>query len=167
MSELRLGGHKKARLLLQPGFFRDPVGIRTPNLRIRSAMLYPVELQSRCRPTTQANRGAKIDRVSSPPNPRSEKLAQIRNPHRLGLGVATKLPVADADPPGQSSGWCRIGILSFDPQNLPCFRTSAGPPESFPTPEKQTRASSRNELFMFTSRECVATLGLPLLPFGC
>jgi hypothetical protein len=25
---------------------RDPVGIRTPNLRIRSAMLYPVELQS-------------------------------------------------------------------------------------------------------------------------
>ena len=26
---------------------RDPVGIRTPNLRIRSAMLYPVELQSR------------------------------------------------------------------------------------------------------------------------
>ena len=27
--------------------FRDPVGIRTPNLRIRSAMLYPVELQSR------------------------------------------------------------------------------------------------------------------------
>ena len=38
--------HKKARLQLQPGFFRDPVGIRTPNLRIRSAMLYPVELQS-------------------------------------------------------------------------------------------------------------------------
>jgi len=25
---------------------RDPVGIRTPNLRIRSAMLYPIELQS-------------------------------------------------------------------------------------------------------------------------
>ena len=50
-------------------------------------MLYPVELQSRCRPTTRANRGAKIDRVSSPPNPRSEKLAQIRNPHRLGFLV--------------------------------------------------------------------------------
>ena len=42
-----LDGDKKARLLVQPGFFRDPVGIRTPNLRIRSAMLYPVELQSR------------------------------------------------------------------------------------------------------------------------
>jgi hypothetical protein len=26
---------------------RGPVGIRTPNLRIRSAMLYPVELQNR------------------------------------------------------------------------------------------------------------------------
>ena len=25
--------------------FCDPVGIRTPNLRIRNAMLYPVELQ--------------------------------------------------------------------------------------------------------------------------
>ena len=49
LSELRLGWHKKARLLLQPGFFRDPVGIRTPNLRIRSAMLYPVELQGRFR----------------------------------------------------------------------------------------------------------------------
>ena len=47
LSELRLAGHKKARLLEQPGFFRDPVGIRTPNLRIRSAMLYPVELQGR------------------------------------------------------------------------------------------------------------------------
>ena len=46
LSELRLGGHKKARLLLQPGFFRDPVGIRTPNLLIRSQVLYPVELQS-------------------------------------------------------------------------------------------------------------------------
>ena len=42
-----LDGEKKARLLVQPGFFCDPVGIRTPNLRIRSAMLYPVELQSR------------------------------------------------------------------------------------------------------------------------
>ena len=37
---------RKARLSLQSGF-RDPVGIRTPNLRIRSAMLYPVELQGR------------------------------------------------------------------------------------------------------------------------
>ena len=27
------------------GLLGDPVGIRTPNLRIRSAMLYPVELQ--------------------------------------------------------------------------------------------------------------------------
>ena len=27
--------------------FGDPVGIRTPNLRIRNAMLYPVELQGR------------------------------------------------------------------------------------------------------------------------
>lgn len=27
------------------GFKSDTVGIRTPNLRIRSAMLYPVELQ--------------------------------------------------------------------------------------------------------------------------
>ena len=26
----------------------DTVGIRTPNLRIRSAMLYPVELQCHC-----------------------------------------------------------------------------------------------------------------------
>ena len=47
LSKLRLGGHKKARLLVQPGFFRDPVGIRTPNLLIRSEVLYPVELQSR------------------------------------------------------------------------------------------------------------------------
>ncbi len=47
LDKLKHGGHKKARLLVQPGFFRDPVGIRTPNLRIRSAMLYPVELQSR------------------------------------------------------------------------------------------------------------------------
>ena len=47
---------------------RDPVGIRTPNLRIRSAMLYPVELQSRCLHDLAANRGAKIDRLSSRPN---------------------------------------------------------------------------------------------------
>ena len=47
LSELRLGRHKKARLRVQPGFFRDPVGIRTPNLLIRSEVLYPVELQSR------------------------------------------------------------------------------------------------------------------------
>ena len=44
---MKIRWHKKAQLLVQPGFFRDPVGIRTPNLRIRSAMLYPVELQSR------------------------------------------------------------------------------------------------------------------------
>ena len=66
--ELRLGRHKKARLQLQSGFFRDSVGIRTPNLRIRSAMLYPVELQSRCLHDLAANRGAKIDRLSSRPN---------------------------------------------------------------------------------------------------
>ena len=47
LEKRKLNGDKKARLLVQPGFFRDPVGIRTPNLRIRSAMLYPVELQSR------------------------------------------------------------------------------------------------------------------------
>ena len=46
-SAVKIRWHKKAQLLVQPGFFRDPVGIRTPNLRIRSAMLYPVELQSR------------------------------------------------------------------------------------------------------------------------
>ena len=45
--ERRVSGHKKARLRVQPGFFRDPVGIRTPNLLIRSEVLYPVELQSR------------------------------------------------------------------------------------------------------------------------
>ena len=68
-------------------------------------MLYPVELQSRRRPTTGVNRGAKIDRVFSPPNPRSEKLARIRNPHRLGLLVSPpKCPlpmrILQANPPG-------------------------------------------------------------------
>ena len=47
----------------------DPVGIRTPNLRIRSAMLYPVELQGRLH-AIAGNWGAKIDRLSPPPNPR-------------------------------------------------------------------------------------------------
>ena len=51
VNKLRLGGHKKARSLMRPGFFRDPVGIRTPNLLIRSEVLYPVELQSRSTPT--------------------------------------------------------------------------------------------------------------------
>ena len=45
----------------------DPVGIRTPNLRIRSAMLYPVELQGPF-VMTEVNRGAKIDRLLSPPS---------------------------------------------------------------------------------------------------
>ena len=47
LNKLRLGGHKKARSHERQGFFRDPVGIRTPNLLIRSEVLYPVELQSR------------------------------------------------------------------------------------------------------------------------
>ena len=39
---------KKTHVSGDVGFILgDPVGIRTPNLRIRSAMLYPVELQSR------------------------------------------------------------------------------------------------------------------------
>ena len=51
---------------MQPGFhFSDPVGIRTPNLRIRSAMLYPVELQSHFCPS---KRGAKIPTRVEPPN---------------------------------------------------------------------------------------------------
>jgi hypothetical protein len=39
--------HKKSPIhfVYQASFFCDPVGIRTPNLRIRNAMLYPVELQ--------------------------------------------------------------------------------------------------------------------------
>ena len=63
---------------------RDPVGIRTPNLRIRSAMLYPVELQSRCLHDLAVNRGAKIDRLLSRPNTPLKKGAKKRNPHRLG-----------------------------------------------------------------------------------
>ena len=43
----------------------DPVGIRTPNLLIRSQVLYPVELQSRF----SAERGAKILPQIKPPNP--------------------------------------------------------------------------------------------------
>ena len=45
-------GQNKSPTAVAIGLLGDPVGIRTPNLRIRSAMLYPVELQSRCRPTT-------------------------------------------------------------------------------------------------------------------
>ena len=41
--------------------FCDPVGIRTPNLRIRSAILYPVELQGQPIPKwTSHKRTAKI-----------------------------------------------------------------------------------------------------------
>ena len=81
--ELRLGGHKKARLQLQSGFFRDSVGIRTPNLRIRSAMLYPVELQSRQhRALEELSGGAKIDRHLSPPNAAQQNCRKKRNPHR-------------------------------------------------------------------------------------
>ena len=47
LNKLRLGGHKKAGRLCDRASFRDPVGIRTPNLLIRSEVLYPVELQSR------------------------------------------------------------------------------------------------------------------------
>ena len=36
---------KKSPTAIAIGLLGDPVGIRTPNLRIRSAMLYPVELQ--------------------------------------------------------------------------------------------------------------------------
>ena len=43
---LRKIAHKKTHASGDVGFILgDPVGIRTPNLRIRSAMLYPVELQ--------------------------------------------------------------------------------------------------------------------------
>ena len=38
--------YKKSPIAIAVGLSCDPVGIRTPNLRIRSAMLYPVELQS-------------------------------------------------------------------------------------------------------------------------
>ena len=44
---------------------RDPVGIRTPNLRIRSAMLYPVELQSHHRRRRVVQTGGK-DTNSNP-----------------------------------------------------------------------------------------------------
>ena len=83
LSELRLGGHKKARLLVQPGFFRDPVGIRTPNLRIRSAMLYPVELQGPVRHDRSQSEGK--DRQASFPTKRPlVKTRKKRNPHRQG-----------------------------------------------------------------------------------
>jgi hypothetical protein len=41
-------GIQKKRIAPRSPLFllSDPVGIRTPNLRIRSAMLYPIELQS-------------------------------------------------------------------------------------------------------------------------
>ena len=43
----------------------DRVGIRTPNLLIRSEVLYPVELHSRKNPL---KRGAKIPIPFNPPN---------------------------------------------------------------------------------------------------
>ncbi len=39
-----------------PDSFRVPGGIRTPNLLIRSQLLYPVELQTRCEPTSAPRR---------------------------------------------------------------------------------------------------------------
>ena len=88
-------------------------------------MLYPVELQSRCRPTTSANRGAKIDRVSSPPNPRSEKLAQIRNPHRLGVLVSPpRCPLPMRILQANPTGGVGLAFWALTPKT---FRASALP----------------------------------------
>lgn len=57
----------------------DRVGIRTPNLLIRSEVLYPVELHSHSPWTIPSKRGAKIPTLSSLPNPFSP--LSKRGPH--------------------------------------------------------------------------------------
>ena len=95
--ELRLGRHKKARLQLQSGFFRDSVGIRTPNLRIRSAMLYPVELQSRfCLNGVQRYSGSLIDQFNSEEFEANKKSAPVSS----SWSNLHSCAITDADPPG-------------------------------------------------------------------
>jgi hypothetical protein len=67
----------------------DPVGIRTPNLRIRSAMLYPVELQSQL----ALKRGAKIARQLVSPNLHSDFLRQNVARMKLSTGGTTQVSV--------------------------------------------------------------------------
>ena len=167
MSELRLGGHKKARLHVQPGFFRDPVGIRTPNLRIRSAMLYPVELQGPFR-HDQSQSGGK-DRQASFPSKRP--LVKTRKKKKSAPAGSLALPrihrIADADPPGPSVTAHRRSIPLPKLRNQRRLRSAAGPPGEFATalPCHRSRMGQL-ELFSVTSQDRLAAVRLPVSPFG-
>ena len=111
-------------------------------------MLYPVELQSRCRPTTWVNRGAKIDRVSSPPNPRSEKLAQIRNPHRLGVLVSPpRCPLPMRILQANPTGGVGLAFWALTPKTFRAFalplvlRKVSQRPRCRPKPSLETSCS--------------------------
>ena len=77
--------------------FCDSVGIRTPNLRIRSAMLYPVELQSRFFLNgVQRYSGSLIDQFNSEEFDANKKSAPVSSSRSKLHSCA----ITDADPPG-------------------------------------------------------------------
>ena len=101
--------HKKSPIhfVYQASFFCDPVGIRTPNLRIRNAMLYPVELQGHFLLKASSKRTAKILTFLSNATilevfhqmVRIKKSATVARVDRLDKSRQTSFAITDADPP--------------------------------------------------------------------
>ncbi len=61
-------------------FTGDPVGIRTPNLLIRSQMLYPIELQSQPFSAETGGKDSQLPRTSKPrADFRARNARQVRN----------------------------------------------------------------------------------------
>ena len=91
----------------QASFFCDPVGIRTPNLRIRNAMLYPVELQGHFLLKASSKRTAKILTFLSNATILEvfhkkvgiKKSAAVARVDRLDKSRQTSFAITDADPP--------------------------------------------------------------------
>ena len=117
----------------------DPVGIRTPNLRIRSAMLYPVELQGPPRARV-GDSGGKDRQAFSPTKPARQKLHEKRNPHRRRPMALPPRGFTDADPPGK-----RPLFRAFAPSGLRhpamTFAGHAGHPGDF-TRRRQSEPKS-------------------------
>ena len=89
----------------------DSVGIRTPNLRIRSAMLYPVELQSHfCLNGVQRYSGSLIDQFNSEEFEANKKSAPVSS----SWSNLHSCAITDADPPGPLT-WNGLGA----PPHLP------------------------------------------------
>ena len=71
---------KSPHARMHEDFTGDPVGIRTPNLLIRSQMLYPIELQSQPFSAETGGKDSQLPRTSKPrADFRARNARQVRN----------------------------------------------------------------------------------------